>query len=314
MPRASAASFPQSREPQAPAPSSPAPQAQASNDSQPPATAFDKSIFQKPIPGDQLDFLNHFAGAPSGDAIRDKQYRKLMHDVLPNVMFHYGSDMPLSDAIDKVLAGSPLPVQIRDGRYVLVSGRSGPYLAGRGFIWIDMQDGLALGGFYFHPTNGEPTPTVTIFSKQIKEASLKMSQLPSAFADDLAQFSGAAGIPQITTRYFITARKEKILLEHDEDYCAPVAGAAVPSTQDCEQLNANAADIDLEAAYYLEQTHHATNGTAWMITGQDQAAWIIVRDQTCGPGPNQLRCRIRVTRERTHVIINRRPSQTPRGM
>jgi hypothetical protein len=34
-----------------------------------------------------------------------------------------------------------------------------------------------------------------------------------------------------------------------------------------QQINADAADIDLNAAYYVEQTHHATNATAWMITG-----------------------------------------------
>jgi len=69
-----------------------------------------------------------------------------MQTVIPNPMFHYGWDMPLADALDAVLKGSPQPVQIRDGRYVIVSGRSGPYLAGRGFIWIDMHDGVALGG------------------------------------------------------------------------------------------------------------------------------------------------------------------------
>jgi hypothetical protein len=124
---------------------------------------YDKAIFQKPIPADQLAFLNQFDGAPAKDLVRDKQFRKLTHSVIPNCIFHYGRDMPLTDALDMVLNGSTLPVQIREGRYLMVSGRSGPYLAGRGFIWIDLRDGIALGGFYFHPTNGEPTPTSTSF-------------------------------------------------------------------------------------------------------------------------------------------------------
>jgi hypothetical protein len=37
-------------------------------------------------------------------------------------------------------------------------------------------------------------------------------------------------------------------------------------------MNADAADMDVTAAYYLEQTHHATNATAWMIEGDDQVA------------------------------------------
>jgi uncharacterized protein YecT (DUF1311 family) len=279
------------------------PPSTAAQESQAPVPLYDKAIFHNPIPSDQLAFLNHFARSPSKDLVRDKQYRKLMHSVILDCMFHYGWDMPLADALEKVLAGSPRPVQILDKRYVMVSGRNGPYLQGRGFMWIDMQDGIALGGFYFHPTNGEPTPTVTIFSRQVKEESLKMSQLPAAFAQELSRWAAESGIPALTTRYFIGGVNKKLLLEHDEDYCSPVDGPPAPA--DCDRTNAAAADIDLDAAYYLEQTDHATNATAWMIAGPDQVAWIQVRDYTCRVVPDRLRCRIRVTRERTHVIINR---------
>jgi uncharacterized protein YecT (DUF1311 family) len=270
-----------------------------------------QTVFEKPIPSDELAFLNQFAGAASNDLVRDKQFRKLMHHVIPDCMFHYGRDMPLTDALEVVLKGSPLPVRIRDGRYLLVSGRSGPYLAGRGFIWIDLQDGIALGGFYFHPTNGEPTPTVNIFSKQVKEESLKLSQLPPAFAEDLIEWSAESRVPPVTTRYFITGSNKKILLEHDEDYCASVASTTAPPQNDCQKMNADAADIDLNAAYYLEQVNYATNATAWMITGDDQVAWLQVRENTCRVGPDPLRCRIRMTRERTHVIIRRHPALHP---
>jgi hypothetical protein len=67
-------------------------------------------------------------------------------------------------------------------------------------------------------------------------------------------------------------------------------------------MNADAADTDLIAAYYLEQTNHATNATEWMITDPDAAAWIRVRDNTC---------RIVMTRERTHLIIRRRIAWRP---
>jgi hypothetical protein len=266
---------------------------------QAPVSKYDKDLFQNPIPGDQLTFLNQFAGATSNDVVRDKQFRKLVRSAIPDCMFHYGRDMPLIDALEMVIKGSSIPVRIRDGRYLTVSGHSGPYLGGRGFIWIDLQDGIVLGGFYFHPTNGEPTPTVNVFSRQVvKQDELKMSQLPPAFAEDMNSWSAEFRVPLITTRYFITGSNKKILLEHDEDYCAP-------PRNDCDQMNADAADIDMDAAYYLEQTNHATNATAWMITGADQVAWLQVRESTCRVGPNPLRCRIRMTRERTHVIIGR---------
>lgn len=274
-------------------------------------TQISPAIFEKPIPSDQLLFLNKFSGSDSGDVIRDKQYRKLLKSLVPDCMYHYGHDMSLYDALDTVLHDSPLPVQIRDGRYMMISGRNGPYLDGRGFMWIDMQQGIGLGGFYFHPTNGEPTPTVAVFSRQLKDPSLTLSQLPAAFAEDLSRWTAQAHIALVTTRYFISGANERILLEHDEDYCAPPFSAYVSPRDDCLQLNADAADVDVNAAYYLVQIHYATNGTAWMIEGDDQIAWIRIRDNTCGIGPDPLGCHIRMTRERTNVIINRHPEPHP---
>ena len=134
-----------------------------------PGSKYDKALFQKPVPADQLAFLHHFDGAPAEDLYRDKQFRKLMHSFVPDCTFHYGSDKSLTSALDEVIEGSSEPVQVRDGRYVLLSGHMGQYLAGKGFLWIDMQDGIGLGGFYFHPTNGEPTPAVNIFSRQVQK-------------------------------------------------------------------------------------------------------------------------------------------------
>ena len=280
---------------------------QTSTVDQPQVPTYDKAIFQKPVPSDQLAFLAKFSGATTKDVVHDKQFRKLMHSLTPDCTFHYGSDMSLSAALDMVLDGSPLPFQLRDGRYAMVSGHSGPYLAGRGFMWIDTQEGVALGGFYFRPTNGEPTPTVTVFSKQITERTLALSQLPPAFAEDFSRWLSESYIKPITTRYFITGFNEKILLEHDEDFCTPKDGPTPPPQDVCEQMNADAADIDVNAADYLEQTNHLTNGTAWMID-QDQVAWIQIRDETCRVGPDPLRCHIRMTHERIRIIVRRQPA------
>jgi uncharacterized protein YecT (DUF1311 family) len=291
----------------------PDPASQAPQPQPPPAPAskYDPAIFQNLIPHDQLAFLNGLAGTASGDAVRDKQFRKLMHSVIPDCVFHYGWDMPLSEAVEKVLTGSTVPIEIRDARYVMAAGRSGPYLGGRGFLWIDLQEGIALGAFYFHPTNGEPTPTVTVFSKQVKEKALGMSQLPPEFQADFMQWSRQSRVPPLTTRYFITGLNKRILLEHDEDYCAMPGAPATPDDDACQQMNADAADIDLNAAYYLDQVNYLTNATAWMIVGDEQTTWLHIRDNTCRTGPEPLRCRVRLTRERTRVVLNRRSAPHP---
>ncbi len=273
----------------------------------PPGSHYDRAIFLKPIPAAELASLKQFDGAPAKDLMRDKQFRKMIHGALPDCMFHYGKDMPLDDALDMVMKDSTDPVLIRDGRYLNVSGNKGPYLAGKGFIWIDLQDGIVLGGFYFHPTNGEPTPTVSIFSRQVKEKTIAMSQLPPAFVDDFVQWSTQERVAPVTTRYFLTGSNKRILLEHDEDYCLHADGTSEPAGSRCQEMNADAADIDVNTAYYLEQVNYATNATAWMITGEDQAAWLQVRINTCGTGPDPLGCRIRMARERTHVIVRRSP-------
>jgi hypothetical protein len=295
------------REPPEPQPGQPA--ATPDANPQPPFSHYDPELFQRRIPKDQLAFLEQYAGAPSNELYRDKQFHKLMRSFVPDCTFHYGSDKSLNTALDEVIQGSAEPVQIREGRYVMLSGHMGPFLAGKGFLWIDMQEGIGLGGFYFHPTNGEPTPSVNIFSRQVmKEMLLDWSELPPAFAEDLTAWEDADRIAPLTTRYFITGSNKKILLEHDEDYCAPAAG---PGYNNCDQMNEDASDLDVDAASYLEQTHHVTNATAWMIHSSDQIAWVQVRDSTCGRVLDPLGCHIQMTRERTRVILHAPPPPRP---
>jgi uncharacterized protein YecT (DUF1311 family) len=269
------------------------------------------AVFQDRIPVDQLAALKQFEGMQSGKAMKDKQFHELLRGVVPDCDVHYGWDMPLMEVLDAAMEGSKIPVQIRDERYLIVSGRNGSYLDG--LIWIDLQEGIALGGFYFYPTNSEPTPTEAIFSRQVQteERSIGMGQLPAAFADDLRRWSEGFRVPAITTRYFLTGSNLRVLLEHDEDYCraAPgTPGAARPGapgsqSKPCEKMNASAADIDLETAYYLQQVNYKTNAAAWMIVSREQEDWIEGRDNACKTGPDPLACQIRMTREQTHVVL-----------
>jgi uncharacterized protein YecT (DUF1311 family) len=273
----------------------------------------DAAVFQKPLASGELAFINDFAGRSSRDAVRDGKYRKLLHTVVPDAPYHYHRDMPLSDALETVLTNAPLPVAIRDGRYAMVSSETERGGGGTGFLWTDMHDGIALGGFSFHPTNGEPTPTLTIFSKQIKDESLELSQFPAAFAEDMYRWSAATGVPPVITRYFINSAGIKIVLEHDEDYCVHPDGSPAPPADVCDQMNEDAANVDMEAAYFMERTGYASNATARTAVESDQVEWIRLRDETCREGSERLKCRIRMTHERTRVLIARRHAPGPVG-
>ncbi|MGB8031494.1 MAG: lysozyme inhibitor LprI family protein, partial [Terracidiphilus sp.] len=281
----------------------PAPEPTAAADSQPalaPPGPPPPANFQKLIPPDQLVFLKDYDNQPTKALLKDKRFHSLRNQAISSTEYHYGRDMSLSEAVETVLDGSMRPVRVRDGRFVTVSGSNGPYLGGRGMLWFDMQTGVAMGAFYFHPTNGEPTPTVTVFSRQLTDRELTMGQLPGPFEDDLEQWMADTRIPEVTPRYFIPENGKKYVLEHDEDYCWHPPGTPEPDPEDCQQMNADAADDDMNAAYFMQETGNAANATAWML-GPDQIAWLEVRDRTCGP--RGYACRIRVTRARTRVLL-----------
>jgi hypothetical protein len=150
------------------------------------------AAFQKPIPADQLAFLNDYAGRMEKDLRKDKRFNKLLNQVIPRTGYFYGGEKTLADVSDDVLDADPLPVNIRDGRYAMVGTSGGGFHGGRGFVWFDMKAGIGLGGIYFRPTNGEPTPTLAIYSRQLVDQSLSMSQLPLEFAQDFSQWEMAA--------------------------------------------------------------------------------------------------------------------------
>lgn len=266
--------------------------------------------FLNRIPAGEVAFLKGYAGRTTKELMKDKQFKALLKVVIPKTEYHYGRDMPLSDAVHVVMSGSPLPVNLRQQRFVTVSGLEGPYLRGRGFLWFDLQEGIALGGFFFAPTNGEPTPTLTVFSRQLNQIALSIGQLPPDFVEDLEQWSVVARVPAISPRYFIPDNGKKYVLEHDEDFCANRAEAPPSRNDRCMQANLDEADADMDAAYFMQETNHAANATAWMLDPQ-QSAWLAMRDTTC-VGLDRLGCRVRLTRERIRVILG--PPPRPRSM
>jgi hypothetical protein len=212
-----------------------------------------------PIAGDEVGFLNEYMGRPSDDVVHEQRLRRLVSNVAPDVPFHLGVDMPLSSAMESMFEVSNQPVQVRDGRYAMVFGRRGLTGRGRAVLWVDMQRGVGLGAIFFYPSNGEPTPTLTIFSNQVNQASLKVSELPAAFVEDMTRWAGIVGVPAITTRYFINAAGKKTVLAHEEDFCKAAAGST------CEEMNSEAARIDAEAARFLGETNYASNATLRMV-------------------------------------------------
>lgn len=293
---------------QQPAPDTPGTAGPQQDAPPPPPGPPPQTVLQNLIPTDQLGFLNDYANRTPQELLKDKRFKGLLKQAIPHTEYHYGTDKSLQDASEELLGTDGIPIAIRDGRYVTIGTRGGSYLAGKTLMWFDLQSGMALGSIYFHPTNGEPAPTLTIFSRQLTGTELSTSQLPPEFVADLDEWKHQARIPAISPRYFIPANGRKYVLVHDEDYCFHSDNE--PAPEECDQDNADAADDDMNAAYFMQETHNAANATAWMLE-PDQIEWLAVRDRTCG-GPNRLACRIEITRRRTGVLIGH-PVPVPRG-
>jgi uncharacterized protein YecT (DUF1311 family) len=257
------------------------------------------AILQNLLPPSELSFLNDYTGKTPKAILKDKRFRALLKESFPNTEYHYGRDKSLLDASEELLDTDPIPITVREGRYATIGTRGGTYLAGKTMMWFDMQSGMAMGAIYFHPSNGEPAPTLTIFSKQLTDTDLSMSQIPQEFVSDLYAWLMQTRIPIVSPRYFIPANGRKYVLVHDEDYCFHSENEPMPDG--CEQANADAADDDMNAAYFMKETHNAANATAWMLE-PDQVEWLAVRDRTC-MGPNSLACRVAITRRRTSVLV-----------
>jgi uncharacterized protein YecT (DUF1311 family) len=267
----------------------------------PPPLPQQPAVFHDLLPTGDLGFLADYDGKMPRDIERDKRFRQLEKLITPPTYYFYHHDRELSETRDLVLDEAPIPISVRDGRYVMVATVGGPdqNMTGRGFIWIDMQTGIGLGGVYFKPINGEPTPTLTIFSRQLTDTCLGMSQLPPEFLMDLNQWALIAKVHATSPRYFIPANKKKYALVHDGDYCAHAAGTPALPQDECEEMNAEAADADLEAAYFMKETGHLSDATAYLLE-PDFGAWIALRQRTCGTG---LACRVVYTRRRVRELL-----------
>lgn len=226
------------------------------------------TTFERTIPSSDLLFLNDLANQPSSTVLRDSTFRQLVGAVTPFAPFHFGTDKPLSNALEEMFSTSEIPVQIRDNRYVMVTGRRTPESGGRGrtFLWVDMQQGIALGGIFFYPSNGEPSPTLTLFSNQVSADSVRIEQLPPAFLEDFSRWSADAAVPLSTARYFINASNKKSVLAHDEDTCGSSAGSASLGAETCTQQKLEAAAVDRQAGAFLARVHYAPNGTAHTLS------------------------------------------------
>jgi len=196
---------------QAPAPDqapAQAPAATPAPDSQPPLPPPGPpppANFQNLIPTSELAFLKDYEGKMPHEIMKDKRFKQLEKQITPPAHYFYHWDKPLTDARDEVLDNDPLPITVRDGRYVMIASAGGgdQHMLGRGFLWFDIQTGVGLGGIYFHPTNGEPTPTMAIYSRQLTDTELSMGQLPDPFIDDFWTWAQAAQVHPVEPRYFI---------------------------------------------------------------------------------------------------------------
>lgn len=245
------------------------------------------------------------AGDSSRDATLSGDFQRLLASVTPDAIYHFHVDMPLATAFTTVIRGPAQPITVRDGRYMMISACLVPTCSGaRALLWIDTNARLAIGALEFNPANGEPAPTETLFSNQILDVIAESSQLPEAFIGDLRPWSKASRFRAPMARYFINGRGFKTAVPHDDDNCAGGDRSSLPLSL-CAAMNVEAADQDVQAAFYLLVNSYA-NGPARMQLQVDQNKWRQDRRMVCGMGLtlDALACQLKYTRDRAHALTD----------
>jgi hypothetical protein len=262
-----------------------------------------------PMDVKQLMWLSKYEGRPTFEVTSDSRFHSLVQAATPDAIFHLGYDMPLSQAIESMLNGPSFAVELRDGlpkdaagRYLMISAKRSARGIGQSFYWFDLQQGVTFGGIFFNPTNGEPTPTLTIFSNQIGDRVTKASQLPAAFLQDLESWRTARNVPPMTVRYFINASGRKLVLMHDGEACSPASGSLAGDPSECQAMNEATSESDMQASLYLLRIHYAEGSPARKELEAAQNQWEASELDGCEGKPDRLECRAELMRARAQEL------------
>jgi uncharacterized protein YecT (DUF1311 family) len=195
---------------------------------------------------------------------------------------------------------------MRANRFAMLSACDAPACTGaRAFVWVDTDRGVEFGGIEFAPSNGEPTPTLTLFSKQVVDPVTKRIQLPADFVEDLGTWTRASRRRTTPARYFINGQGLKTVVVHDENNCTGADRSSLAATL-CSSMNLDAADQDLAAAYYLLYNSFANGTTMRSAVKADEDKWVLDRKTACGlanDGP-ALACRLKAASERVASLTD----------
>ena len=258
------------------------------------------------IDPERFTWVRDLAGGSSHDATMAGHFPDLIADVSPDVPYHFHLDMALGNALRVVLRGTAEPVVIRVTRFVTLAACDTPTCSGaRGLIWIDTLKGIEIGGIEFAPSNGEPTPTLTLFSKQVQDPVTRRAQLPADFIEDLATWARRSRSRGPAARYFVNGQGLKTVVAHDEDNCHGADQSSLEGTL-CRSQNMDAADQDLAAAYYLLFNSFAEGSTMRAALKTDEDKWVADRRTSCGAGADgpTLACRLKTTRDRVTALTD----------
>jgi uncharacterized protein YecT (DUF1311 family) len=272
------------------------------------STACPSTIHCAAMPAEHVAWLRSLTdGESSRDATLASRFAALVGAAVPDAVYHFHVDMPLAEAFTAIMRGPAQPIQVRDGRYtVLAACQSASCAGARAFLWVDTGGALAIGAIQFNPSNGEPTPTQTIFASQVQDPITSMSQLPSAFVQDLARWTSAGRTTPPMARYFVNGKGVKTPVPHEEDAClATDARSSQLPIGLCAPMNLANAEQDLAAALYLLNASFAEGTKSRADLKAEQGAWVKARDSSCGAAATleEIACRVTYTRERTKAVI-----------
>jgi hypothetical protein len=130
------------------------------------------------------------SGASFGSVLNDPRFNTLLSNTVPRINIYLGMSRskaappPLIEAVHEVLGGLDQSLTVRDGRYVMLSSCRLHSCDEKGFVWIDTEQHVVIGGVVHFFFGAETSRSLLLWSGQQQP-----KDLPKPFLRDFEEWN-----------------------------------------------------------------------------------------------------------------------------
>lgn len=154
-------------------------------------------------------WIKEYVGKTTNQLAWDTRFSKLVESISPKSKDDFGfGEGGLAGKLSETLGGPPNKVRLIDDRYITLSACTFRFCPEKGFVWIDLEELLAIAAIVHYDTrkhNREKDPIIFIISKQVDVATV-----PGRFKVELNEWLIEEGVPINLVKLFINVEGDVI--------------------------------------------------------------------------------------------------------